>query len=80
LTVPVAEFIPTFGILKETVGAVELYPRPLDTISTFTTEPFTTSATAVAGIPQDADGLPIVTSAFPVYPVPPELTVTPPTV
>jgi hypothetical protein len=76
----VAVLIPLLGELKVTVGGVELYPLPLDTISVAITEPSFTSATAVAGIPQSVAGELIVTSAFPVYPVPPELTVILPTV
>ena len=44
------------------------------------TFPLETCATAVAGIPQSVSGESIVTNAFPEYPVPPELTVIPPTV
>ena len=49
---------------------VEVYPRPLDKISTSVTNPFVTVGRAVAVIPQGSDGEPIVIVGVELYPLP----------
>ena len=56
-------FIPASGEEKVTVGN-DVYPRPLETISTEVTEPSFTAPTAVAGTPQGSLGLLKVISTF----------------
>ena len=49
---------------------VEVYPRPLDKISTSVTNPFVTVGMAVAVIPQGSLGEPIVIVGRELYPLP----------
>ena len=52
------------------IVGVEVYPRPLDKISTSVTNPFVTVGTAVAVIPQGSEGEPIVIVGVELYPLP----------